>query len=266
MLRLITLIFLGLAALTPGDATAGSSEAGKPQRPADEVAAFSNRVQLDLAARGAHVAIVARIGRDPASLPKGVKYTHVAFWVYSRLTQADGTTAQGYRVYNLYQDDADSTRSHLVQDSPADFFAGAYSLDAGIIIPDTRLQKKLLKVIAGPTYAALHNPHYSVLANPETTRFQNCTEHILNVLMASLYGTSDIARIKANIAAHFTATPIAVGGLKRALATVASRGLTTADHGPKVATATFTSIAQFMKDNRLASQVYRLTPDQAYKF
>ncbi len=81
-----------------------------------------------------------------------------------------GQLQRGYRVYNLYQLDGDQTRSRLVQNSPADFFAGAHRLDAGVIIPDVRLQKKLLSVIASPTYSALHNPQYSVLANPNTTR------------------------------------------------------------------------------------------------
>ncbi|RUS63249.1 DUF2145 domain-containing protein [Pseudorhodobacter sp. E13] len=264
MYRWIILAFLALCLALP--AHAGSSEAGKPQLPAAEVAAFSNRVQQDLAARGVNVAIVARMGRNPSQLPKGVRYTHVSYWVLSQIKTADGRTGTGYRVYNLYQDAKNGTRSSLVQDSPADFFAGAYRLDAGIIIPDARLQKKLLKVIASPTYKALHNPRYSVLANPNTSQFQNCTEHTLDVMMAALYGTSDVARIKANVAAHFTPQPIAIGGLKRALAPAASQALTTADHGASVATATFGSIARFMQANGLAKSVYRLTPDKAYRF
>lgn len=264
MYRFIILAFLALCLALP--AHAGSSEAGNPQLPADQVAAFSNRVQQDLAARGAHVAIVARMGRDPATLPDGVRYTHVSFWVLSQIKTADGRTGTGFRVYNLYQIGKNGTRSHLVQDSPADFFAGAYRLDAGVIIPDARLQKKLLKVIASPTYAALHNPRYSVLANPNTTQFQNCTEHTLDVLMAALYGTRDIAQIKANTAAHFKPQVIAVGGVKRALASVASQALTTSDHGATVATATFGSIARFMQANKLAAKVYRLTPEGAYRF
>jgi hypothetical protein len=264
MYRFILIAFLTLGLTLP--AHAGSSEAGNPLLPAAEVAAFSNRVQKDLAARGAHVAIVARMGRDPGQLPKGVRYTHVAFWVLSKIKTADGKTGTGYRVYNLYQDTKNSTRSNLVQDSPADFFAGAHRLDAGIIIPDARLQKKLLKVIASPTYAALHNPRYSVLANPNSSQFQNCTEHTLDVLMASLYGTGDVTQIKANIGAHFTPQPIAIGGFKRLFAPAASQALTTADHGASVATATFGSIARFMADNGLAAKTYRLTPDKAYRF
>jgi hypothetical protein len=264
MYRWIILAFLALCMALP--ANAGSSEASRPMLPADEVAAFSNRVQQDLAARGAHVAIVARMGRNPNMLPKGVKYTHVAFWVLSKIKTADGKTGTGYRVYNLYQEAETSTRSKLVQDSPADFFAGAYRLDAGIIIPDARLQKKLLAVIASPTYAKLHHPRYSVLANPNTSQFQNCTEHTLDVLMSALYGTRDIAQIKVNEAAYFKPQVIAISGLKRALAPAASKALTTSDHGAVVATTTFGSLARFMQENKLTNTVYRLAPKAAYKF
>ncbi|MDT8326814.1 MAG: DUF2145 domain-containing protein [Roseovarius sp.] len=264
--RLFSVMFAVLVAVLPSVALAGSSEAGKPVLPAAEVAAFSNRVQQDLAARGAHVAIVARMGRDPRVLPRGVQYTHVSYWVYSQITHSDGSRGQGYQVYNLYQMDTNQTRSHLVQDRPADFFAGAHSLDAGIIIPDLRLQKKLLKVIASPTYAALHNARYSVLANPNSSQFQNCTEHTLDVLMASLYNTKSVPQIKANIEAHFTPQPIRLGGLKRALAPAASQALTTSDHGGGVATATFGSIARFMTANKLAKDVYRMTPGKIVRF
>lgn len=266
MTRLFSLIIIALVASLPSLAMSGSSEAGKSRLPTAEVATFSNRVQQDLAARGVHVAIVARMGRDPKVLPKGVQYTHVSFWVFSQITRADGSTGRGYQVYNLYQDDKNRSQSRLVQDSPADFFAGAYRLDTGIIIPDVRLQKKLLKVIASPTYSALHNAHYSVLANPNTSQFQNCTEHTLDVLMASIYGTRSVPQIKANIATHFQPQTIQLGGLKRVLAPVASQALSTEDHGAKVATATFGSIARFMQANKLATQVYRITPDKVYRF
>ncbi|WP_296425945.1 DUF2145 domain-containing protein [Yoonia sp.] len=266
MIRIIFVFFAVLLTITPAFAVAGSSQAGDSVLPSADVAAFSNRVQQDLAARGAQVAIVARMGRDPSQLPDGVTYTHVGFWVYSQITLADGTTGQGYRVYNLYQRADAPTRSDLIQDSPADFFAGAHRLDAGIIIPDPRLQRKLLAVIASPTYAALHNPNYSVLANPATRQFQNCTEHTLNVLMASIYGTQDINQIKADIGAHFTPQTIPVNGLKRSLATIASAALTTVDHGPVVATATFGTIARFMQASQLTAEVYRLTPERAVRF
>ncbi|AXI47171.1 DUF2145 domain-containing protein [Sulfitobacter sp. SK012] len=266
MPRLFSLMFVAVIAVWPTISMAGSSEAGKPQLPVADVATFANRVQHDLAARGANIAIVSRIGRDPRVMPKGVQYTHVGIWVYSQITRADGSTGRGYQVYNLYQVNGTPTRSRLVRDSPADFFAGAYRLEAGIIIPDLRLQKKLLKVITSPTYSALHNPQYSVLANPNTSQFQNCTEHTLDVLMASVYGTSDPAQIKANIGAHFKPQPIRLGGLKRMLAPGAYKAMTTVDHGSKVSTATFGSIARFMEANKLTSETYRITPDKVMRF
>ncbi|THH36280.1 DUF2145 domain-containing protein [Aliishimia ponticola] len=239
---------------------AGSSEATKPVLPPAKVARFADQVQQELARRGTQVAIVARMGRDPSVLPKGVRYTHVAYWVYSDIQTQDGQRGKGYRVFNLYQTAENAARSTLVQDSPADFLAGAKRLEAGIIIPDRRLQRKLAQTIASPTYAALHNPRYSVLANPASRQFQNCTEHTLDVLMAALYGVRGPDQIKANIAAHFTPQPIPLGGLKRGFASLTSAALTTQDHGASVATATFGSIAGFMQKHDLAQSVFRLTP------
>ncbi len=266
MTRFLTVILLLVCTLFPAIGFAGSSAASNPVLPADQVASFANKVQRDLAARGANVAIVSRVGRDPAVLPDGINYTHVAFWVYARITKSDGSTGMGYRVYNLYQRDGDLTRSDLVQDTPGDFFAGAHSLDAGIIIPDPRLQRKLLEVIASPTYAALHNARYSVLANPRSGQFQNCTEHTLDVVMAALYDTNDPVQIKANIAAHFMPQHVRLNGVQRLFAPAASAALTTADHGANVGTATFGSIARFMEANNLDDEVYRITPTQVVRF
>ncbi|MEE4188762.1 MAG: DUF2145 domain-containing protein [Roseobacter sp.] len=266
MTRLFKMLTLALPLALPGLATAGSQEAATPRLPAAEVRAYAAKLEQDLAARGAHVAIVSRVGRDRSTLPTGIEYTHVAYWVHSQMTRADGTTYKGYQVYNLYQQADNGTVSRLVRDSPADFFTGAHALDAGVIVPDPRLQEKLLRVIASPTYAKLHNADYSVLANPRDPRFQNCTEHTLDVLMASLYDTTDKTQIKANITAHFDPQPIKVGGLKRVLAPAKSAALTTSDHGSRIETATFGSIARFMASHDLSDQIYRFTPIGAQSF
>ncbi len=266
MKRLFTLIAVALIAALPTLTLAGSSAAGKSVLPQAEVATFANRVQTDLAARGANVAIVSRMGRDPAQMPDGILYTHLGIWVYSQITDADGNRGQGYRVYNLYQRDGDRTRSDLVQDSPAEFFAGAQRLDAGVIIPTPQLQRKILSVINSPTYAALHNPRYSVLANPRTSQYQNCTEHTLDVLIASIYGTSDIPQIKANITAYFEPQVVNVGGVKRALAAMASAAMNTDDHAATVGTATFGSVSRFLQHYNLAKDIYRITPANVSRF
>ncbi len=266
MIRVLSVVALVLSLMFPSLAGAGSAEAGKPVFSPKEVAAFTDGLQRDLAARGANIAIVARVGRDRADLPSGIDFTHVAFWVYSKIDRADGSSYHGYRAYNLYQTADDPTRSRLVQDNPVDFFAAVHALDAGIIIPDARLQRKLLKVITSPTYTSLHNARYSVLSNPRTQDFQNCTEHTLDVLMASLYGTRDAAQIKANISAHFDPQEVRIGGLKRLFAPAASAALTTSDHGSKIETATFGSIARFMATHDLSDHIYRFTRSGAAPF
>ncbi len=242
-------------------ADAGSVQPDQAILPIEEVAAFADQVQGDLAARGAHLAIVSRVGRDPSALPEGITYTHVGIWVYSDMTKEDGSHVRGYRVHNLYQRADDPDVSDLVQDGPIDFFAGAQSLDAGIIIPDRRLQAKLLDVITGPSYAKLHNAQYSAVANPDSNEFQNCTEFTLNLLMAALYDTDDMQRIKANIQEHFRAQPIKVDPLKRLLGPIVMEGIAMSDQASTVRTATFTTTADFMERFDLTESVHRQTVD-----
>lgn len=249
-----------LAAGLSTQAEAGSRQSENPVLPIEQVSAFADRVQVELAVRGAHVAIVSRVGRDPAELPDGIRYTHVGLWVYSDITMEDGRTVRGYAVRNLYQRSGDLDVSDLVQDYPADFFAGAFSLDAGVIIPDPRLQAKLLEVLGSPTYEKLHNPNYSVIANPENDAYQNCTEHTLNLLMAALYDTDDLDRIKANIRAHFEPQAIDISPVKRLVGPLVMDGVAVGDQNGTIRTSTFTTIARFMASHELSEGTWRMTP------
>ena len=100
MKHLFSLMLIVLVSLSPSFVSAGSSEVGKARLPAADVATFADRVQQDLAARGAHVAIVSRVGRDPRQLPYGINYTHVSFWVYSQIKHADGRKGRGGRGHH----------------------------------------------------------------------------------------------------------------------------------------------------------------------
>jgi hypothetical protein len=135
MIRFIKLCATMLIVLLPTVTTAGSSTPGQSILPQAEVATFANRVQQDLASRGASVAIVARMGRHPAQMPNGILYTHLGLWVYSQITSPDGSKGQGCRVYNLYQRSNDRTRSDLIQDSPAEFLWVPSALTRGSLFP-----------------------------------------------------------------------------------------------------------------------------------
>jgi hypothetical protein len=255
-----------LLATTPVHAgSGGSSSSADLNFPPEQIINFSKQVETTLAAKGSHVAILARMGRLATELPEGMHFTHVAFAVYSQITTADGRKAPGYAVYNLYQDDKHPDTRTLVQDFPADFFAGVAVLEAGIIIPSIKLQKRLLDVINSPSYATLHDPHYSLIANPYTLGRQNCTEHTLDVIGAAMYQTSDIKRIKANEIAYFKAQPVNVNWFKLAFGSLFSAELSTSDQPDEAVTATFETIASFLKKYDKKSEMVTLTPDAEVK-
>jgi len=240
---------------------AGSSQAGgeihyKPE----EIIKFAKKVEKTLAKKGARVAIIGRVGRARKDLPEGISFTHTALIVYSQITTKDGRKLPGYVIYNLYQRATELNVSDLVVDYPVDFFAGVEELEAGIVIPKPELQRKLLKVLVSPTYKQLHNSNYSVIANPFTEGFQNCTEHTLDVITAAIYDTDDLKVIKANQKAYFQPQEVNVNPLKLFLGSMFVDDVTTTDHPDTPVTTTFTTIEKFLTKYNLASESFIVKP------
>lgn len=245
-----------LALLLSPAATAGNVPSAVGLYKFEQIAALSKGLERVLADRGARVAIIGRIGLPREVLPPGIEFSHAGLAVYSTIRTADNRRVPGYAVYNLYQGDARTGVSFLVQDYPVDYFAAVHELKAGIVIPSAKLQRALVDTIFSPTYQALHNPHYSVLANPFRNDYQNCTGFVLDVLFAAIYRTGDVRRIKTNIAAYFQPQPIQVSALKLALADAMLADVATDDHSGPVATTTFESIARFMLHNGIATEAF----------
>jgi hypothetical protein len=200
------------------------------------------------------------MGRPLSEMPEGMHFTHVAFVVYSNITLADGTNVPGYAIYNLYQKNDRPNLSDLVQDYPVDFFSGVAELEAGILIPSPELQQRLLTVIASPTYTSLHQPRYSVIANPYTIELQNCTEFVLDVVNAAIYQTSDIKLIKANTKVYFKAQPVKVNPFKLMLGSMFSAEVSTSDQRGTPVTATFEKISDYLQTYDKGSKVFSVTP------
>jgi len=238
----------------------GSSAQAAPRFPIEQIIGFAKKVERTLASEGARVAILARMGRPLSDMPEGMHFTHVAFAVYSNITLANGSTVPGYAIYNLYQKDDRPDVSTLAQDFPVDFFAGVAQLEAGILIPSPELQQRLLEVISSPTYAVLHEPRYSLIANPYTLGRQNCTEFVLDVVNAAIYQTSDINVIKANTKAYFKAQPVNVNPFKLMLGSMFSTEVSTSDQRGKPVTATFEKITEYLQTYDHGSKVLTLTP------
>jgi hypothetical protein len=240
---------------------AWSGVAVKPYLSPPDAARFAKQIESDLAAKGAHVAIVFRAGRPRSKMPKGISYTHAAFFVYGDIKGGDGQIYKGYAVYNLYQGDGPDLprdRSYLHQDFPVDFVGGSQADDVGVIIPSPEMQRRIYDVIESPAYERLHVPAYSVIANPLDARYQNCTEFVLDVIAAAAWQTDDYAQIKADLKAHFQPTVVQVNAFERLFGPMMDSAVKTDDQSGPLVTATYESVAAFMTDNGLMAQTYRL--------
>lgn len=255
------LVQASLAFAASGFSTASSQAGETLQFKPEQVLAFAKKVEKIMAEKGAYVAILARKGRPASEMPEGMAFTHTAFAVYSEISTKDGRKIPGYAVYNLYQQSDHPDVSALVVDYPPDFFAGVAELEAGVIIPSPRLQQRLLKTITSPTYAALHDSHYSVIANPFTLGRQNCTEFVLDVINAAIYQTDDINRIKVNEKAYFEPQQVNVNPFKLLLGSMFTDEVSLSDQPGGAVTATFEKIGVYLVKYDKGAEVLTVLPN-----
>lgn len=256
----ICFLFSCTAAWSGGFSSASSAAGETTHFKADEVISFAKKVERTLAAKGVRVAVLARMGRPLADMPPGMRFTHVAFAVYSQIETADGRSLPGYSIYNLYQYDDQPSKSRLVQDFPVDFFSGVAHLEAGLLIPSLQLQRRLLGVIASPQYQSLHDPRYSVIANPYNEGRQNCTEFTLDVINAAIYQTSNVSQLKQVARTYFKAQVVDVSPLKLMLGSVFSAEVSSSDHPGRPETATFERIADYLLQYDRGAEVLTVLP------
>ena len=244
MKRIITGIFLLLLSF---NLFAGSNAGGEIKHEPEAIVTFAKDVEKYAASKGARAFIIARVGRPQKDLPKGIEFTHTAIAIYSDITLDSGEVVQGYAIHNLYQRNEKPDRSFLMTDYPVDFFWSSHDLKAGILIPTEDMQLRLIEMITSGKNKELHNDRYSVLANPMNSKYQNCTEHTLDIINAAIYQTTDIERLKANTKAHFEPQRVRTGGFKLLLGELFRSDITTNDHKGKVYTTTFMSIARYLE-------------------
>lgn len=261
---------LCLATSTPVSAQSGfsSTQAASPHFTADQIAAFSKQIEQDLGNRGVRVAMVFRLGRPHDTMPPGINYTHGAFWVYRDIQTQSGSVQHGYAVYNLFSGDGKAwptTTSRLVQDWPFEFTRGSTVDDVGIIVPSPEMQRRILAVIDSPAYGRLHNPSYSLIANPLRDKHQNCNTFMLDVVAAAAWETGEPKQIRADLRAHYKPSPVKASPLMRLFGPMADNRLKTDDQSGEIVTATYESIAAFMRENGLLQAAYSLNraPDSA---
>ncbi|TQF67752.1 DUF2145 domain-containing protein [Pseudoalteromonas luteoviolacea] len=259
MRKFLSIVLIALSVKSI-QAQAGSTQSGEPKFQPNEIAQFAKQVERYSAAKRAHVFVIARVGQPQKTLPKGVEFTHVALAVYSQITIENGEQKQGYAIHNLYQLHDDPAKSSLVIDYPTDFFWAVDELKAGIAIPTLAVQKQLLDAINKDVPSKVHNPRYSLIANPFNNKRQNCTEHTLNVINAAIYNTTDMAQLKANTKAYFDPQPLSISPFKLLLGSVFRDEIYKKDHKGKVKIATFTTIKDYLAKHNLLEHSAVITP------
>jgi hypothetical protein len=170
------LLALLLAHVAP--AIAGSACEARDASPQAVAAAAATalRVADALDRRDAPVALVARIGTDLSKY--GLVYSHIGFalrdhpdgrWTVVHLLNRCGTDRSGLYAEGLFN-----------------FFADdLVNQDARIVWLDDRSADALLRRLHDGTALALHQPHYNVIARPDSERYQNSTAWALELLASA---------------------------------------------------------------------------------
>ena len=165
-----------LALLVPLFAAAGQSCEEAPFTPkiVSKAMATAQNVTALLDKRGASVALLGRAGQDLSSY--GLKYSHLGF-VYRSAPGAP------WRIAHLLNT-CGTGESDLWYEGVGNFFLDdMFSFDSELVIPPQPLAKRLLALLQdASTLRAVHNPSYSLVAYPFSTRYQNSNVWVLEAL------------------------------------------------------------------------------------
>jgi hypothetical protein len=160
-------------------AFAGRTCEETPQTPLTVSNALGLAVKVKdyLDSSGAQVAIIGRVGRDMSE--QGLRYSH------SGMVIRDAKKGHWLVLHELNQ--CGSSQSDLFDEGLGNFFLdGMFAYDALIAIPSAAVQQRLLQSAHSSTPRDFHQPHYSLIASPFSTKYQNSNQWLLEMLTPSL--------------------------------------------------------------------------------
>jgi len=140
------------------------------------------QLQKILNQHNARVVIVSRVGSDMSKY--GIHFTHAAFIA----KDLPGYQGKWTVVHLLNQ--CGTARSAIYRQGLFNFFADdLHTMDFSFSVPSVDVQNKILALLKAPH--KLHNPHYSMLAYPFSTQYQNSNQWVLEVLTAAESGAKN---------------------------------------------------------------------------
>jgi len=158
---------------------AGTACEQRQPSPRDQALAAETALAVrDLLERTAPAAaLVARVGTDLSQ--HGLVYSHVGFAV------RDHAAGRWTMVHLL--NTCGSDRSGLFAQGLVNFFADdMLRYDARVVLLSSPTAKQVAMLLDSRRIHALHQPRYSVIARPDSRRFQNSTSWVLEIIAAAL--------------------------------------------------------------------------------
>jgi hypothetical protein len=197
MNRFLQVIFLAAALLIlPAVARAGTncSAHTASAREFADASESARRVYAALEQSDAPVALLARSGTDLGKY--GLHYSHVAFVVRDH---PDGR----WTVVHLLNRCGTDHSSLYAQGLVNFFLDDLVSQDARIVWLQPQVATRLAALLQSPQLFALHNPRYNVIARFDSSRTQNSTAWVLDVLDAArLPESMSVSRANAHALEH----------------------------------------------------------------
>lgn len=201
---LILLLPLGLHAGTPCE----TKELTPAQLRSAMTMAYRTWQQLE--ENQVKVAIVGRVGSDLSE--HGLRYSHLGFvmrdhpkgkWIFTH--ELNRCATEGSAIF-------DEGLANFYLDNPLVY-------EALLIAPDPALQDKLAELLSGPQVLAMHEPKYSMIAHPFSTRYQNSNQWALELLAVALAAPGEItSRTQAQAflkRQNYQPDPIGISATKR---------------------------------------------------
>jgi hypothetical protein len=174
--RLVVMLALSAAA-TP--AFAGRTCEEKPPTPQTVSSALNLalKVKTSLDNAGAQVALVGRVGRDMSE--HGLRYSHVG------IALREEESGKWMVLHELNQ--CGTHQSDLFDEGLGNFFLDdMFAYDALLAIPSPEVQQKLLQTARSVMVRQVHQPHYSLIAQAFSTKYQNSNQWVLELLAAAM--------------------------------------------------------------------------------
>lgn len=211
---------------------------------------------------GSNVVLIGRQGQDLSKYH--LKYSHlgIAFRAESSLP---------WHVYELLNE-CGTARSELWVDGLANFFLDdLFTFDSIMLVPPPNIAAALAQYLRSPAQLhRLHDPRYSAVAYPFSTKYQNSNQWVLEVVAAAM-SSGDIAVRSREQAQgwlkseHYVPSELKIGAFSRLGARISKANVAFDDHpdslrfSGRINTVTVDSVVDFLRRRNEGWKIVELT-------